>query len=136
VEGATVKRALFAGMVIFDLVAMAFMAHRVSAQALIEPQRGYVVSDPVRSGGIGVALFSGRYAISRGDNCNGKTVEPGQNIDLWMVEGFPGIAVIAPLWDDDSPDMANSCDIRFEQLADPTPCVQNADGVCDIRNAN
>ena len=104
------------------------------AQTLIEPPiQVYTLADPVRPGGLGLAMPDGSYAISVGDNC-GDTIQPGMNATFWQVSGFQGIGVIVPLADDGSNE--TPCNVRLEQLVDHTPCFTNVDGVCDVNAEN
>jgi len=101
------------------------LAFALFAQALVQPQRAYTTADPVRPDAIGLATMDGRYAISRGDNCDG--IGPDMNVQLWRVAGFSGIGVIAGL---DALD--NTCNVRFEQRMSDVPWFTNDDGDCDV----
>lgn len=102
------------------------------AQAADDGQRAYTVEDPVRPGGIGLATRDGRFAVSLADRCAYVDIGPGMNVELWRYQDFSGIGTIAPVDDNGVWDQDRWCGVRFEQLADPTPCFMNAEGACDV----
>lgn len=109
-----------------------FYVSQAHAQTLSNGERAYTTADPVRENGIGLATQTGRWAVSLSDRCAVAEVGAGINVEMWYVEGFSGIATIAPLDDQGNWDANRWCGVRFEQQADPTPCFVNAEGACDI----
>lgn len=108
------------------------LATSVHAQESIGQQRAYTVADPVRPDAIGLATAWGRFMVSKADACSTMDIHAAMNVELWLVEGFSGIGTISPLDADGNWDPNRWCGVRFEQLADPTPCLASAEGACDV----
>lgn len=101
-----------------------------SAQALADPIQVYTSADPVREGGLGLAMPDGRYAVSKGDGCVDAGFDRGMNVILWQVEGFSGVGTLGVV--DEQGVVHLLCNVRIERQMDPTPCFKNAEGACDV----
>jgi hypothetical protein len=121
------------GSVLACAVAYAQEAPPVPDGVLISPQRAYTLADPVRPDGLGLATTDGRFSISASDHCADVGIVAGLNVELWQVQGFSGLGVIAPIVDGATePDQSRMCDVRFEQREPGGPCLLNDDGLCDV----
>jgi len=103
------------------------------AQALLAPVQAYTT--------LGGELVTpdGHYVISWGHNCD--AIPLGANVELWLVDGVPGQAALAPLDDMSAPATVQAtgpdtvasqlCSTLLEHV-DSTPCATSEAGACDI----
>jgi hypothetical protein len=106
---------------LFSLVPIAGHAQELDPQAT---EQAYTTADPINSDRLGLATLDGRYAIRLEDNCDGITVD--QNVLIWPGAQLPPWLTIAV--DENSP----RCLVTVEGRMDTHPCLQNADGACDV----
>lgn len=89
-------------------------------QALHGPH-AYTVSDP-DSGQLELSTQTGTYGMQLGWGCDDLTA--GVNVEV--LAGSGGVASLAPIGTD------TLCNVFIDQKVDETPCMVNADGVCDL----
>lgn len=99
------------------------------AQSWEPPQTAYTSADPVRPDALGLALPTGRWAISKADDCDAIGLAPGENVLFWLLQGFSSAGTVGL---PDAQGVVQMCNVRLEQLMDPTPCFTNASGDCDV----
>jgi hypothetical protein len=96
-------------------------AAAVFGQVLGAP-RAYTLPAPTDQSDLQLAMPNGRYGIALGAGCDG--IGPG--LDVVYLAGSGGVGAIQPIGTD------TICNVFIDELLDPTPCLTNDAGLCDV----